>query len=125
MVTDTCHILAHPVLLPLAARVSPSRVRSLPAAFSIFILYLPARPIPQGPQRFSSALHHPSSPWLFFYFLIPFYTLLQIFPTAFAFIPHFHLPLFSFLFKDPAQYSSSLLLQHLPTRHLRSSHDPC
>ena len=46
-------------------------------------------------------------PCLFFCFLIPFYTLLHVFPTAFAFIPNFNVPLFSLLFKSPVWYSIS------------------
>lgn len=60
MVTDTCHVLTHPAPLPLAARVSLSQVRTLPAAFSKFILYLPVCPIPEGPQCVSH-LHIPYS----------------------------------------------------------------
>lgn len=90
MVTDACHILARSGCQQCRAR--PSRVRTLPAAFSKFILYLPACHVPQGPQHISllhcithshhavSSISLSSSPFFW------------MFPTAFAFISHFHPP---------------------------------
>lgn len=64
-------------------------------------------------------------PMPFLLFRYPFLHSPPEIPYSVCLHSHFHLPLFSFLFKDSAWYSSSPLPQHLPTRQLPSSCDPC
>lgn len=88
MVTDACHILAHSGCQQ--CRVRSSRVRTLPAAFSKFILYLPACHTPQGPQHIS-LLHYITHPHHAVSSIsLSSSPLFRMFPTAFAFISHFH-----------------------------------
>lgn len=64
MVTDTCHILTHPVLLLLVARVSPSQIRTPPA--NLFCTCLPAL-CPKALSTFLSCITSiPSTPFLRF-----------------------------------------------------------